>query len=489
MGIKDIFMPSWKNSDPQKRKIAIQEIEDKNILKKIIVSDGNNEVKKAAYEKIKQVIRIDELIKEVKNEKLLEFITFTETYPITVEAALRKITDPEVIEHIALAHKESHIRKKAIELIKNDDMLIKITTIDKDYEIRVQAVKQVTDISLLYDIILTDSDFEVRQTALLRYLKTDLLDEHAIAGIDNEKILKDLAGNAEDYTREKALEKISDQNFLVDFCRKERNGDLVLAAMKNIKDESFFQKAALNQNYSWSVREESIKRVNNIKLLYKISKDDHEFSVRKAALLAYYKVNDIDNELIDKINDEKHLADIVINGPNDHTQIAALKKIKDNNLIAKLAKEISTIEVKKAAIELINDQSILEELIRNEFNPDIVKAVEEKQSREIKKELNYLAIDIIFDELGNFSENLARIKIGNKWGYVDEAGEIVIRPAFSGAGDFCEGYSKVLINGKWAFIDKKGKFITKPLFDDAKDFSEGFAGVRIKGKWGFIKKP
>jgi hypothetical protein len=71
-----------------------------------------------------------------------------------------------------------------------------------------------------------------------------------------------------------------------------------------------------------------------------------------------------------------------------------------------------------------------------------------------------------------FSETLARIKIGDKWGYIDKTGKFVINPQFDFARDFSEGLAAVKIGGKCGYINKTGKIVIKPQFDDARDFQK-----------------
>lgn len=96
------------------------------------------------------------------------------------------------------------------------------------------------------------------------------------------------------------------------------------------------------------------------------------------------------------------------------------------------------------------------------------------------------------DELGNrlfdlrsgmglgFSEGLAAVKLGSKWGYVDNRGEVVIAPQFDGALSFSEGLAPVCIGGKWGYIDKAGKRVIEPQFDMAGLFSDGVAIVGME---------
>jgi len=52
-----------------------------------------------------------------------------------------------------------------------------------------------------------------------------------------------------------------------------------------------------------------------------------------------------------------------------------------------------------------------------------------------------------------------------------------------------EGLAPVKIGDKWGFIDAKGHMVIDPLFDDAYCFSDGMAPVKLKKKWGFITHP
>src|SRR6266699_982332 len=72
-----------------------------------------------------------------------------------------------------------------------------------------------------------------------------------------------------------------------------------------------------------------------------------------------------------------------------------------------------------------------------------------------------------FDEAGSFSDGLAAVRIGARFGYIDKQGKIVINPQFSSAGSFSGGLAVVGIDGKWGYIDKQGKFVIKPQFSSA----------------------
>lgn len=148
-----------------------------------------------------------------------------------------------------------------------------------------------------------------------------------------------------------------------------------------------------------------------------------------------------------------------------------------------------------------------------------------------------------FRSSSQFSEGLAAVGIGDKYGFIDRAGKLVIPPQFSLAGNFCDGVAPILIldrsneprrskstkpfdrlqmsrpSGKYGFIDKQGKITIKPefafaghiaedfqLFEDDKTircvsyrlaleafsdrvgFSNGLAPIIVGGKYGYINK-
>ncbi|MGK3799683.1 WG repeat-containing protein, partial [Enterococcus faecium] len=49
-------------------------------------------------------------------------------------------------------------------------------------------------------------------------------------------------------------------------------------------------------------------------------------------------------------------------------------------------------------------------------------------------------------------------------GYVDEAGKTIVTPKFTGARSFSEGLAAVEEGIKWGFIDHTGKFVIKPQY-------------------------
>ncbi|AFY31335.1 WG repeat-containing protein [Calothrix sp. PCC 7507] len=93
-----------------------------------------------------------------------------------------------------------------------------------------------------------------------------------------------------------------------------------------------------------------------------------------------------------------------------------------------------------------------------------------------------------FDWVEPFSEGIAAVKMGYKWGYIDKIGKLITRLRFDSAAPFSGGIALIKINNKYGYIDKTGKLIISLQFDDAKSFSSGMASVKLADKWGYIDK-
>jgi len=58
-----------------------------------------------------------------------------------------------------------------------------------------------------------------------------------------------------------------------------------------------------------------------------------------------------------------------------------------------------------------------------------------------------------YDEVNPFSEGLSAVRIGDKWGFINQKNEMVVKPQFQEVRDFSEGLAAVKINGYWGFMD------------------------------------
>jgi len=90
--------------------------------------------------------------------------------------------------------------------------------------------------------------------------------------------------------------------------------------------------------------------------------------------------------------------------------------------------------------------------------------------------------DAQFDEMRAFHNGLAAVRQGDRWGFVDAKGTMVVAPAFKDARDFLAPDRAAVRdpdNVRWGYIDRSGAWVIDPTLYDTWGFSEGLAVVRV----------
>jgi hypothetical protein len=72
--------------------------------------------------------------------------------------------------------------------------------------------------------------------------------------------------------------------------------------------------------------------------------------------------------------------------------------------------------------------------------------------------------------------------------YIDKNGRLITDRSFDDGEDFSDGLAAVCLGAKWGFIDLQGRFVIQPQFDNCGSFSEGLANVGLNGRVGYINK-
>jgi hypothetical protein len=99
-----------------------------------------------------------------------------------------------------------------------------------------------------------------------------------------------------------------------------------------------------------------------------------------------------------------------------------------------------------------------------------------------------------YDDALYFEEGLAPVKIGDKWGYINEQGVLVIPMKFDYANIFDKGYAmvgKASASGtfgqyKYGLINKAGVLVLPMKYDGLGDLEEGLISDQVGDKMGFI---
>ena len=86
----------------------------------------------------------------------------------------------------------------------------------------------------------------------------------------------------------------------------------------------------------------------------------------------------------------------------------------------------------------------------------------------------------IYDAADPFTGEIARVKINDRYGFINTTGKFVVQPIYLIASSFKEDRALVMdpANSLYGFIDKAGKYAVQPKYVDALPFINGVAFVK-----------
>lgn len=87
---------------------------------------------------------------------------------------------------------------------------------------------------------------------------------------------------------------------------------------------------------------------------------------------------------------------------------------------------------------------------------------------------------------GEFSEGLASVRIGKKWGFIDTLGALKIPAQFDEVKEFHNGFAAARQGKLWGIIDPDGTPVIPFEYDMTEGFYDGLALVKKDGKYGYI---
>ena len=74
----------------------------------------------------------------------------------------------------------------------------------------------------------------------------------------------------------------------------------------------------------------------------------------------------------------------------------------------------------------------------------------------------YPFINPQFEEAMPFKEDMAHVRLGRRWGYIDRNGKFVINPQFDEAAPFESGLARVKLSRRTGYIDHSGHYVWNP---------------------------
>lgn len=93
-----------------------------------------------------------------------------------------------------------------------------------------------------------------------------------------------------------------------------------------------------------------------------------------------------------------------------------------------------------------------------------------------------------FESVSLLTDGMARIQSGNKYGFANKNGTVVVPLKYDFVKEFKNGYAAVFLNKKIGFIDNTGKEIVAPTYDWFSGIEDGYGSFQLNGKYGFVDK-
>ncbi len=98
-----------------------------------------------------------------------------------------------------------------------------------------------------------------------------------------------------------------------------------------------------------------------------------------------------------------------------------------------------------------------------------------------------IIIEPIYQCVWSFIKGLAKVRLGNKWGYINRANKPVIPIIYDSTENQPDDeLLKVCLNGSWGFVDWDNNIIIDLEYDWISNFNNGLAVVKINELYGAI---
>lgn len=95
-----------------------------------------------------------------------------------------------------------------------------------------------------------------------------------------------------------------------------------------------------------------------------------------------------------------------------------------------------------------------------------------------------------FDEATTFSNGAALVKTDGRFCYINDSGELMVKPKFFMANSYLDDLAGVLLGSEWCFVDRAGDKVlaSKTQYDSLSSFSEGYAVAGRSGSFGYVDR-
>ena len=329
----DIFGPRWKHSNYIKRRDAVEQIANQEILLQIARRDLSHFVRQAAVERL-------------ADQSAIAKIAVTDCHKWVRQVAVRKLSDQCAIAEIAVRDHDKEVRLTATRMLDDSVVLSGIAKADVDAGVRAAAARKLSDPKVLAEIA-KDPDPSVRRAVVERFAARHLLAEIAQSDTDST-------------VRQAAVAELEDQIVLAAIASKDSDAKVARGAFAKLTDPALFTVVAKNAHDSALGLAALAKLTDQISIT-EVATQGQVSAVREAA--------------ITKLTDQTSLAEIAAyswRGPNEFMAgntavgLMALERVKENGLLEHVFRNSEDSLVRERVIEMTQDQTLLSEAGKND---------------------------------------------------------------------------------------------------------------------------
>jgi protein-tyrosine phosphatase/ribose 5-phosphate isomerase B len=262
-----------------------------NALREIALNDGDMFVRRQAVRKITDSEILENLIDEVDDYELCEWIVDNPNF-----------TNQEMLEELLFSCPDDYVRSACAEKVTRRELLEKAALNDESDRVQRDAIANpnFTGHEIIRDFALNGQDSSVRREAIRKLTDNDVLcdiyysgdDEfryYAISGITDEEVLKDIVENDSDqFVRRMACanRNLKDNEFLkyvvrnhhsylpLDACSRITDGEFLAKILTEANDSNLRYRACTNPNlkdkdaFLYASRYDSVKHIRDLSSMH-----------------------------------------------------------------------------------------------------------------------------------------------------------------------------------------------------------------------------
>ena len=134
-----------------------------------------------------------------------------------------------------------------------------------------------------------------------------------------------------------------------------------------------------------------------------------------------------------------------------------IQRVQDKNILQTINTENNTMEIYNQDMQKVYSMQNATMYIEDNY----IKLVSDVDRQYFDNNGNIISNQTIFPE-----KQLLAVKQGEKWGFVNQVGEMKVEPKYDMVTEFNQyGYAGIKQDGKWGVINQEGNIIVEPIYE------------------------